>query len=450
MDQRLSTGQKAHKINVDLKKFGTFAEIGAGQEVARWFFHVGQAAGTVAKSISAYDMGVSDSLYGATDRYVSRSRLDAMLTAEFVQLQNRHSNRAPEHNALFVFADTVATQSRTHHKRGQGWMGIRFQNQPGEEASEIIIHAEMLDGETVQEQEALGMLGVNLIYAAFYSNHDPMLVINSLMEGLSRRRVDVDMIKFSGPAFAGVDNRLMSLELVESELTDAVLFTAEGQVVQPSEVLYGRPVLIERGSFRPITNVTLDMLARAQKQIELQVSPPGPPPVVLMEMTLNNLTTTEQKIDHQDFLARVDLLGALGKTVMVSNYTRFDGVTVYLRKSTEEWIAMVMGVPTLREIFEEKYYTDLQGGILEGLGKLFQGNVKLLIYPTRETAAAEVNTADLLDVQPRQRILYKYLLENGSIEPIQEFDVRQLHITPREVLTRLQSGDSELADHGTS
>ena len=440
MQQILSTGQKALQINVDLKKFGTFAEIGAGQEVARWFFHVGRAAGTVAKSISAYDMAVSDSLYGATDRYVSRSRLEAMLTTEFTQLQNRHSDRASEHNALFVFADTVATQSLTRHKRGQGWMGIRFQNQPGEEASEIIIHAEMLDGESVQEQEALGILGVNLIYAAFYCNHDAKLVINSLMDGLSRRRVDVDMIKFSGPAFAGIDNRLMSLQLVESELTDAALFTAGGEVVQTSEVLYGRPVLIERGSFRPITNVTLDMLVRAQKQIESQGPPQGDSPVVVMEMTLNNLIT-EQQIDHRDFLARVDLLGALGKTVMVSNYTRFDGVTAYLRKSTPSWIAMVMGVPTLREIFDGKYYTDLQGGILEGLGRLFQGNVKLFIYPNRETAAGEVDTADLLDVQPRQRSLYKYLLENGSIEAIQEFDASQLHITPREVLTRLQSGD---------
>jgi hypothetical protein len=440
MEQTRSTAQKALEINEDSNKFGTFAEIGAGQEVARWFFHVGRASGTVAKSISAYDMAVSDFLYGATDRYVSRSRLEAMLTTEFAQLQNRHSDRASEPHALFVFADTVTTQSLAHHRRGQGWMGIRFQNQPGEETSDIIIHAEMLDGETVQEQAAIGVLGVNLIYAAFYSNHDPTLVVHSLTDGLNRRRVDVDMIKFSGPAFAGIDNRLMSLQLVESQLTDAALFTAQGDVVQASEVLYGKPVLIERGSFRPITNVTLDMLVQAKKQIDAQLPPQGQPPVVVMEMTLNNLIT-EQKIDHQDFLARVDLLGALGMTVMVSNHTRFDGVTSYLRKSTPNWIGMVMGVPTLRELFDEKYYTDLPGGILEGFGKLFQGNVKLFIYPTRETAAAEVDTADLLDVLPRQRGLYKYLLERGSMEAIREFDAAQLHITPRDVLTRLQSGD---------
>jgi len=441
MDQTPSTAQKALEINLDLKKFGTFAEIGAGQEVVRWFFHVGRASGTVAKSISAYDTAVSDSLYGATGHYVSRSRLEAMLSTEFLQLQQRQCDRVPQHNALFAFADTVTTQSVTHHRLGHGWMGIRFQNEPGEEASDIIIHVELPGGETVQQQEAIGILGVNLTHAAFYCNRDPNLVIHSLMDGLSRRRVDVDMIKFSGPAFAGVDNRLMSLELVEDGLTDAVLFTAQGEVVQPSEVLHDRCVLIERGSFRPVTNVTWDMLVRAQQQLALSVPPVDQSPVVLMEMTLSNLST-QQKIDHEDFLARVDLLGALGKFVMVSNYTRFDGVTGYLRKCTPGWIAMVIGVPTLREIFEERYYDDLPGGILEGLGKLIQGKVKLLVYPTRETATSDLDTADSLDVRPNQRSLYKYFQENGWIEPIDHFDGGELHISPREVLARLQAGDA--------
>ncbi len=441
MEQTLSTAQKSLEINVDLKKFGTFAEIGAGQEVARWFFHVGRASGTVAKSISAYDMAVSDSLYGATGHYVSRARLEAMLSTEFKQLKGRQCDRAPQHNALFVFADTVTTQSVTSHRQGHGWMGIRFQNEPTEEASDIILHVELPGGETVQQQEAIGILGVNLMHAAFYCHRDARVVIHSLMDGLNRRRVDVDMIKFSGPAFDGVDNRLMSLELVEEGLTDAVVFTAQGEVVQPSEVLYDRCVLIERGSFRPVTNVTLDMLVRAQEQLEIRVPALEHPPVVMMEMTLSNLNSGP-KIDHPDFLARVDLLGALGKLVMVSNYTRFDGVTSYLRKSTPGWIAMVIGVPTLREIFEAKYYADLPGGILEGLGKLIQGKVKLFVYPTRETALSDVDTADSLDVDAGQRSLYQYFLENGWIEPIHEFDADQLHITPREVLARLQSGDA--------
>jgi hypothetical protein len=434
MEQALSTGQKALEINLDLKKFGTFAEIGAGQEVARWFFHVGRAAGTVAKSISAYDMAVSDSLYGKTDRYVSRARLEAMLATEFVALQKRQAGRAPQHDALFVFADTVTTRSASQHRLGQGWLGVRFQNHPGEEASEIIIHAALNDSESVLEQEALGILGVNLIHGAFYCECEPKVVIGSLMDGLSRSRIEVDMIRFSGPAFAKVDNRLMSLQLVESQLTDAALFTAAGEVVQPSEVLYGKPVLIERGSFCPITNLTLDMLVQAQKQLAAEA------PVLVLEMTLNNLST-ERRVDPQDFLSRVDLLGALGMTVMVSNHTRFDEVTSYLRKSTQNCIAMAVGIPTLREIFMEEYYADLPGGILEGMGRLFQGNVKLLVYPTRESADGPVETVESLDVDPRQRSLYQYVLDRGGIEAIQQFDSTQLHIRPQEVLSKLQSGD---------
>jgi hypothetical protein len=440
MEQALSTGQKALQINLDLKKFGTFAEIGAGQEVVRWFFHVGRAAGTVAKAISAYDMAVSDSLYGKTDRYVSRKRLAAMLDTEFVQLQNRQAGNAPQHNALFVFADTVATRSVSQHRPGQGWLGVRFQDQPGEDPSEIMIHAELGDAESVVEQEALGILGVNLIHGAFYCNRDPKVVIDRLMDGLSRRRVEVDMIRFSGPAFSAVDNRLMSLQLVESALTDAAFFTAQGEVVQPSEVLYGKPVLIERGSFRPITNVSLDMLVRAQEQLASQGLPAGQAPVRVLEMTLNNLST-EKRIDHEDFLDRVDLLGTLGVTVMVSNHTRFDEVTSNLRKSTRNCIAMLIGIPTLREVFLEQYYADLPGGILEGMGRLFQGDVRLFVYPTRETADGPVETAESLDVDPGVRSLYQYLRERGRIEGIRDFDASQLHIRPQEVLTKLQAGD---------
>jgi hypothetical protein len=438
MEHTLSTPQKALQINIDLKKFGTFAEIGAGQETARWFFHVGRASGTVAKSISAYDMAISDELYGATGHYVSRERLEAMLTCEFEQLLRRHPAKPGEPKALFVFADTVATQSHTHG--GQGWMGVRFQDQPGGETSEILIHFAMSDPETVNQQEAAGILGVNLIHAAFYLNRDSKLCVNALMDGLSRRRIEVDMIKFSGPVFAGVDNRLMSLQLVENSLTDAAMFTAAGEVVQASEVLYGKRVLIERGSFRPVTNVTLDMLVRAEQQLQEDNPAGNDERIVLMEMTLNNLMSATV-IDHQDFLDRVDLLGALGKTVLVSNYTRFDGVTGYLRKSTKNWIGMVMGVPTLNELFDEKYYADLPGGVLQGVGTLFQGPLKLLIFPTKDPVTGEISTADTIAVPERHRKLYDYLREIGSIEAIRQYDEAQLSVTPGGVLQKLQAGD---------
>jgi hypothetical protein len=260
------------------------------------------------------------------------------------------------------------------------------------------------------------------------------------MDDLSRRRIEVDMIKFSGPAFAAVDNRLMSLQLVEQGLTDAAMFTAGGEVVQPAEVLYKKAVLIERGSFRPVTNVTLEMLDRAVRQLQ-QNATRADDLVAIMEMTLNNLMS-ERAIDHQDFLARVDILGALGKMVMVSNYTRFDSVSRYLRQYTQNWIGMAMGVPTLREIFEEKYYSDLGGGILEALGRLFKGSVKLLVYPTRQAGSEEVITAERLAVKPELQHLYNYLAANGFIESIRDFVPGELEVTPPDVLGMIQSGDS--------
>ena len=439
--------QKALKINLDARKFGTFAEIGAGQEVARWFFHVGKAAGTVAKSISAYDMAISDGLYGPAEHYVSRQRLEAMLDHEFSRLVTRLAETRGKDTALFAFADTSATHTHSpplaHAQSGSSWLGIRFQTEPAGDPSEIIIHVAMLDPVTVGQQEALGLVGVNLIYGAFYYSADPNHLVSSLMDGLNRRRIEVDMIKFSGPAFATVDNRLMSLQLVEQGLTDAAMFTAGGEVVQPAEVLYKKPVLIERGSFRPVTNVTLQMLDRAVHQLQ-QDSSPAEDLVAIMEMTLNNLMS-ERVIDHQDFLARVDILGALGKMVMVSNYTRFDSVSDYLRQYTQNWIGMAMGVPTLREIFEEKYYSDLTGGILEALGRLFKGRVKLLVFPTRQSGAAgtdDLISADKLELTPSLQHLYRYLADNGFIESIRDFDPGDLQVTPPDVLGMIQSGDT--------
>jgi hypothetical protein len=434
-----SARPKALKINLDARKYGTVAEIGAGQEVARWFFHAGNAAGTIALTVSAYDMAISDGIYGPTQHYVSRQRLEAMLDHEYKRLVERLDRTRGERTAFFVFADTSATQTHSHRPAGHSWLGVRFQAEPRGEPSEIILHVQMLDPVTVEQQEALGLAGVNLIYGAFYYADDPAHLIASLMDDLSRRRIEIDMIKFSGPAFAKVDNRLMSLQLVEQRLTEAAMFTADGEVVQPAEVLYNKPVMMGRGSFRPVTNVGLEIMDRAVRQLQ-QDSPDAQDLVAIMEMTLNNLMS-EQAIDHRDFLARVDILRALGKMVMVSNYTRFDGVTSYLRRYTQNWIGMAMGVPTLRELFEEKYYTEMEGGILEGLGRLFQGRVRLFIYPTRDTDAGELTTSDRLEVKPELKHLYRHLLENGYIESIREFDPGELQFTPGGVLASIQSGD---------
>ena len=435
-----SAQEKALKINLDAARFGTFAEIGAGQEVARWFFHVGKASSTVAKSISAYDKVVSDALYGATPIFVSRARLESMLDREYTQLVQQLDSTRGESTAFFVFADTVATHGSSRSSGGHGWLGVRFQDHPRAQPSEVLIHIEMIDAFTASQQEAVGLVGVNLIYGAYALLHDPTALMKSLMDGLDRRRIEIDLIKFSGPVFEGVDNRLMSLQLVEMGHTDVAMFLSNGEVVQPAEVLHNRPVLIERGSFRPVTNVTLNMLDVALSQLRTAPDRPSEEPSVLMEMTLNNLLSGPT-IDHQDFLARAAILCALDKTVMISNYTRFDRVTTYLRQYTQNCIALVVGIPTLRGIFEEQYYEELQGGILEGLGRLFRGTVKLFAYPTL-SPTGDLETAAEMEISPKLKHLYDYLFENGFIQPVHQFSTEQLDINPGIVLKMIQSGDA--------
>ncbi len=349
-NDKLSTDRKALQINRDADKYGTFAEIGAGQEVARWFFHVGGAAGTVAKTISAYDMAVSDAIYGPTERYVSRQRLQAMLQYEFDLLLQRLDPTRGDKCNFFVFADTVATRSFTRQEEGGGWLGIRFQTQPREAPSEIIIHVRMLDKENARQQEALGVIGVNLIHGAFYFHRQPDRLIRSLLDNLTWERVEVDMIRFGGPAFAGMDNRLMALQLVEQDLTEAAMFTAEGEAVQWDDVLHKKPVLVQRGSFRPVTNATLDVLERALEQFVREPDLKNEPPVVLVEMTLRHLTT-DDVISHKDFLQRADMLRALGRTVLISNFRRFHRLASYLGRYTNRPIGLSLGAHQARRDF---------------------------------------------------------------------------------------------------
>jgi hypothetical protein len=386
-------------------------------------------------------MGVSDAIYGTSERYVSRKRLGSMLDYEFNLLLERLNAARGDRCTFFAFADTVATHSFTRKESGHGWMGIRFQAVCHCEPSEIIIHVLMLDKENVREQEALGIVGVNLIYGAFYNRDNPEVLITSLLDDLTRERIEIDMIRFSGPAFAGIDNRLMSLQLVQQGLTDAAMFTAEGEVVQPADLLYKKSVLVERGSFRPIINTTLDMLERAQEQFVQEPSMKGEEPLVLMEMTLRNLLS-ESGIDHKDFLARVDILSALGKTVLISNFGRYYRLVAYLARYTHKKTGIVLGVPSLKEIFDEKFYTDLDGGLLESLGRLFRTDVKLYVYPWKDPATGEVVTAENMQVAPNLKHLYAHLLENKCIESITNHNVEYLPIFSRDVLAKIQTGNS--------
>src|SRR5213595_2607454 len=321
-EMEIGTDKKALRINLEASKYGTFAEIGAGQEVARRFFTVGGAAGTIAKTMSAYDMTFSDAIYGPTDRYVSRKRLGTMLDHEYDLLVKRLDEKLGSLRTFFVFADTVAARSFKQHNESHGWLGVRFQAEPRGEPSQIIIHVRMLDESNVDQQEPLGIIGVNLLFGAFY-HQQPEKLIASLQENLDPNRMQVDLIKFSGPAYAGVDNRLMSLQLVSQGLTDAVIFTADGgEMVQAADILYKKSILVERGSFRPVTYATNDMLNGARSVFLKQSGCSDEDLVVLMEMTLENLLA-EGQLNHADFLARVDILGALGRTVIISKFGEY-------------------------------------------------------------------------------------------------------------------------------
>jgi hypothetical protein len=434
-----STRQKALALNLDATTYGTFAEIGGGQEVARWFFSVGGAAGTVAKTISAYDMAVSDALYGSTPRYVSRQRLEAMLEQEFIQLLDRLGPGRGDTKSFFAFADTVATRSYRNPGNGRGWVGVRFQTRPREEPSEVIVHAHLLDSTAERQQEALGVLGVNLIYGAFFRRKDPADLIASLMDELSRERVELDMIKLSGPAFPGVDNRLMSLQLVERGLTDAAMFTASGEVVQPSEVLYKKPILVERGSFRPATKLTLDLLNRALEQFLQEPNVRGQQPVVLAEMTLRSLVPNPD-VGHTDFLARADILRALGFDVLISRFEPYYQLAEYLAGYTDGLIGLAVGLPTVGQVADEKYYTDLPGGVLESAGRLFKRSVKMYVYPTRDPVSGQIQSLGQAPVSPPWHHLRDLLLEIGRIVQIRGYDESYLSIRTPDVLARIQRG----------
>jgi hypothetical protein len=440
-NDRLSTDRKALQINLDADKYGTFAEIGAGQEVARWFFLVGGAAGTVAKTISAYDMAVSDAIYGPTERYVSRQRLQAMLQYEFDLLLKRLDPARGDKCNFFVFANTVATRSFTRPEEGGGWLGIRFQTRPREEPSEIIIHIRMLDKENARQQEVLGLIGVNLIYGAFYFHRQPDRLIRSLLDNLTWERVEVDMIHFGGPAFAGVDNRLMALQLVEQDLTEAAMFTAAGETVQWNDVLHRKPVLVQRGSFRPVTNTTLDVLERASEQFVREPEMQNEPPVVLMEMTLRHLTTGDV-IDHHDFLQRADMLRALGRNVFISNFRRFHRLAAYLGRYTDRPIGLALGAHRLAEIFDEALYNKNEGGLLGGLGQLFKNPARLYAYPSLDFANGQIVTVENFPVAPRLRHLYAHLTENRFIQGLTSANVDFLRIRSHDVLDKIAAGDA--------
>ncbi len=436
--------QKALVINLDPSKYGTIAEIGGGQETARWFFRVGGAAGTVAKTMSAYDMQFSDAIYGASPRYVSRDRLHAMLDHEYKLVLERLDEKRGAQSHFFAFANTVAARSYTHKRDGHGWLGIRFQAEPRAAHSQIDMHVNLHGKNNMQDQETLGILGVNLIHGALYHHMNTTALLFSLMDQLSPELVEIDMVEFSGPVLADADNRLVALHLVQHGMSNAAMFTADGRVAQVADALWKKAVLVERSRFRPPTKFTMDLLDCAQTALLVDNGLTPDSLVVLSEMTLRNLTGEDgDDIDAQDFLNRADILCALGKNVLISNYGEYYRLAQYLFGHTDMPIAIAMGLPSLREIFEEKYYEDLPGGILESFGRLFKQDLRLYVCPALDAQTHAPVNVHSMQVAPHLQHLYAYILENGFVKALDTVKVEYLSIYSHEVLDKIRRGDTD-------
>ena len=430
-----STTKKALQVNLDDSIYGTFAEIGAGQEVARHFFQAGRASHTIAKSISAYDMTFSDAIYGKDKRYVCESRLLKMLDHEMSLLTERLGPKRGSNTRFFAFADTVATHSSEEESaKSHGWMGIRFQATPGGPLNDIILHVRLWDRFRLQQQEALGVLGVNLLHMAFFPPDDPKKRVSMLLENLNTQRIEVNMIRFTGDNHQHLDNRLMSLELVKQGLTEAVMFGPKGEVQHVFDELYGKPLLVQRGTYRPVTNVNAEIMKLGQQQ--MQVSDP----TLLFEITMSNLMV-KGAVDAQDFLDRVDVLSTLGHRVLISNFDLFYQLKFFLRQATQEPIAIVLGASHLAKLFDESYYAKLRGGILEGFSRLFDQKTKLLVYPFK--TENECRTAATFHPNPNLEHLYQYFRKNEQIVDMTQCDDVNTSLHSHDVRTLLQAGDSK-------
>lgn len=440
----LSIQNKCTRLNLNENVYGTFAEIGAGQETVRHFFRAGNPKGTIAKTLSAYDKDFSDAIYGLDpqNRYVTEARLKRMIDYEANLIEERLSRKKYPNKLFFSYANTVATIDWAKKYKGHGWLGIKFQREPEQEYSEIMLHVQFHENNASQQQISLGIMGVNLIYAAFYQSDDPKLLIKKLYDHLSVDKIEIDNINFNGPVFKDVDNRLMSLELVKDGITDAVMFSTDGNNILPANVLYKKNILTLRGSFRPVTNLNLNMFTTARNLFleEEEVDPENT--VIIFEMTINNLKA-EGEIDEKDFLDRADLLCASGQTVMISSFQEYYKVVEYLSSHTTKQLGLAMGVDNLINIFNEKYYRHLSGGILEAFGKLFFKSLKVYLYPMKDEKTGEIINSKNLKVHPRMKELYKFFNDNEKVIDIEDYDEKSLNIHPRKVYDMIREGDRE-------
>lgn len=444
MDKQISsrkTKDKALRINLDDKKYGTIVEIGAGQEVARQFFIAGAAAGTIAKTMSAYDMKFSDAIYGVQEngRYVSKARVQAMMEQEFDLVLERVGDSRPKSSRYFAYAATVAAKSFNRNNECHAWCGVRLQMYPGAEPSNITVHVRMHDDNAEAQQQALGVVGVNLIYAAYYYFENPKRIIDSLTDNLKADRIEIDSIEFSGPYFDDIDNRAKNIHLIRSWKTRGIMFNPDGSVAVPAELLYKKNVLTIRGSFRPVTNLNIDMIEQSKKSFcELQGVDPDNT-IVIAEISLNDAHGNDAKVPEKDLIERVQVLNLLGYNVMISDYTRYFSLRAYFRQYTQLQIGIVVGMINIKQIFDENSYKGLEGGILEAFGKLFPDHTRLFVYPELNSEG-EINDLTKIEVPSHLRYLYCHLLENGFFLSVEASDISLFSIYSREILKQLKLG----------
>ncbi len=431
---------KALRINLNENIYGTFAEIGAGQETVRHFFRAGGGSGTIAKAMSAYDKDFSDAIYGMEDdgRYVTEARLRKMLVHEINLIEERITRDKHPNKMFFAFANTVTTIDFAKQYKGHGWVGIKFQIEPDQDYNDIVLHLRFRENDARLQQETLGILGTNLIYGAYYKHHEPKKLLRYLYDHLDKDQIEIDTINFSGPAFKDVDNRLMSLQLVKNSMTDAVMFAPDGNNVLPARVLYKKNILALRGSFRPVTKVNIDMFQKSYEMFVKESKVDVDNTQVVFEITLSNLRA-EGEIDEQDFMDRAKLLCSLGHTVLISNFQEYYKLVEYFSQYSKNRMGLAMGVNNLVDIFDEKYYRHLSGGILEAFGKLFFKDLRVYLYPM-ENEDGTITNSENLKVHPRMKELYKFFKYNGKVVDITDYDHSILSIFSRTVLKAISEG----------
>jgi hypothetical protein len=436
--QILKTEQKALEINLNDRIYGTFAEIGAGQEVARNFFQVGAAAGTIAKTMSAYDKEYSDAIYGSDKRYVCEGRVYKMLDHEYELIEERLKDSRPNTN-FFVFADSISAINYQRTIKGNGWMGVRFQHQPGSKTNDVVIHVKMLDKNNRQQQEAIGILGVNLIYACFYYRDDLEMFIQSLLDGL-KSRVSVDMIRTKGEAFDHFDNRLLSLYLVKCGLSEVAIFDHNKDSLHASEFLYRKELMIVRGHFRPPTKVTQDAFETSFEQFKKEENTDPEKCLLVAEITMENLKRFGP-MDIKDFLDRSDMLCALGLTVIISDCSNHQKLINYLSDYKIKRLGILIGVHELREIIINKYENNQDGSLLTAFGELFSRNIKVYAYPALEKEGDKMIFVNNLPVPDGIKFLYQHLIDNDQIVQVTGYNEDYLHIIPGNVFRAISESE---------